>query len=47
MISSRSVSLIEPQRAISSIVRPQPEHSCDRGSIAQILMQGDEIIALH
>ena len=44
MIRDRSASLIEPQRAISSSVRPQPEHSPVAGAITQTLMQGDSMV---
>jgi hypothetical protein len=43
MIRARSDSLIEPQRAISSSVRPQPEQSPVAGAIAHVLTQGDSI----
>jgi hypothetical protein len=46
MMRRRSLSSIPPQRAISSSVRPQPVQMPACGSSAQILMQGDEIIAL-
>lgn len=40
MISRRSSGLIPDQRAISSIVRPQPRHRPVLSSISQISMQG-------
>jgi len=43
MIACRSLSLIEPQRAISSSVRPQPVQRPLAESITQTLMQGVEI----
>jgi hypothetical protein len=43
MIALRSPSLIEPQRAISSSVRPQPMQVRRTGSMTQTLMQGDSI----
>src|SRR5215469_3935178 len=45
MIACRSASLIEPQRAISSSVRPQPRQMPRAESISQTLMQGEEIMA--
>lgn len=44
MISARSFSLIDPQRAISSSVRPQPEQSPVPASMVQIFTQGVESI---
>jgi hypothetical protein len=44
MIASRSPSFIEPQRAISSSVRPQPEQNPVAGSIEHTLMQGVAIM---
>jgi hypothetical protein len=45
MIASRSLSDIEPHRAISSSVRPQPEQRPVAGSIEHTLMQGVAVIA--
>jgi hypothetical protein len=42
---ARSASLIDPQRAISSSVRPQPVQSLLEESITQTLMQGVWIMA--
>lgn len=42
MISRRRASLIAPQFAISSSVRPQPVQRPVLASIAQTSMQGDE-----
>ena len=44
MIASLCASLMPPQRAISSSVRPQPEHRPLLASNVQTLMQGDEIM---
>jgi hypothetical protein len=38
---ARSASPIDPQRAISSSVRPQPVQSPVAGAMTQTLMQGD------
>jgi len=43
MISTRSASRMEPQRAISSSVRPQPTQILRAGSMTQTLMQGETI----
>jgi hypothetical protein len=43
MTSARWASVIEPQRAISSSVRPHPEQSLNSGAITQTFMQGDSI----
>ncbi len=45
MIEIRSLSCSEPQRAISSNVRPQPVQRPEPVSITQTLMQGVETIA--
>jgi len=45
MMRARSGSLIAPQRAISSSVRPQPEHKPLGGSITQTFTQGVWIMA--
>jgi hypothetical protein len=45
MIAARWSSLIEPQRAISSSDRPQPEQSCAAGLITQTFTQGVWIMA--
>ena len=42
MMARRCASLSEPQRAISSSVRPQPRQRRDAVSISQILIQGVE-----
>lgn len=47
MIDWRSLSVIVPQRAISSSVRPQPEQRPAAASITQTLMQGVEIIVAN
>ena len=43
MTDARSTSLIEPQRAISSSVRPQPLQKPVPGSITHTFTQGDKI----
>jgi hypothetical protein len=43
MIACRSASLIAPQRAISSSVRPQPMHTPSAAAIVQIFVQGETI----
>jgi hypothetical protein len=43
MIRARSLSLSDIQRPISSIVRPHPRHSPERGSMVQTLLQGEAI----
>jgi hypothetical protein len=43
MTRARSGSLIDPQRAISSSVRPQPEQRPVAGAMTQTLMQGESI----
>ena len=43
MTATRSASLMTPHAAISSVVRPQPMQSADKGSTTQILTQGVEI----
>jgi hypothetical protein len=45
IISRRSASDMEPQRAISSSERPQPRQSLLAESIVQTLVQGDETMA--
>jgi hypothetical protein len=45
MTRERSAALMAVQRAISSIVRPQPRHSPERASSMQIFTQGLSIIA--
>ena len=47
IISKRSASDMEPQRAISSSERPHPRQSLLAESMVQTFVQGDEIIALH
>ena len=42
MTATRSASLMTPHAAISSVVRPQPMQSADKGSTTQILTQGVE-----
>jgi hypothetical protein len=44
MTRARSVSLIEPQPAISSSVRQQPRHTPRAGSIAHTLMHGERTL---
>ena len=44
MTAIRSASLIVVQAAISAVVRPQPTHKADSGSMTQTLMQGVETV---
>ncbi len=43
----RAASLAPPQPAISANVRPHPWHQPLRGSITQMLVQGENITAKH